>query len=503
MPTPFDSLFDPDKQGTISGFIGQAMGNPSQSQYQGQATGEAQQQIAQMMQSGMSQQQALVKFIGTPQGIQYFTAAGPDGMKQLQEFLTASTPPDPKAVGLKPGETGVISQGGKVLSGDKPLSVPTTEQQNFNYFGNLSQVPPARLKELAEAQIDPAAKNNGVKERSIDKLVADYGLDPQTGEKLKAGLVQVVQAKDQFGASTGDITLLDISDPQNVKSVLIKPVAPGAKGPNAPVSGPGVTPEVGGGTGVLPAAKGPSDPTQNKNYFGDKASMFLGAGVVPNILGAASKLSEQVDPSLIIGEGAKANDRSTQIAGVRNSLLAMEQGQGSGWGLNKATLKTYLDLVPTDGVTESPHASIQKGIRLLQRVQQEETAEEGIIANQDPNVSQAVRADASKRLAGWKSVERTLPTMDEMSKMEESIRNGTAGAPTIASGAKAIVDQAGKVLTSGKKQATEISSAVSGEDYSSMEVAALSKVDPRKLTREQQIQYRNRIQQLKAARGTQ
>jgi hypothetical protein len=500
----FSALLNPDKQGTITGFLGGMLGKPTESQYQGSAIGTAAKSISDLQAQGLSPQQAVMKFMQTPEGMDFFTANGSNSMDQLAKLISNTTPPDPKAIGLKPGETGMISQGGKPLTG--VMSVPTSDVQSFNQFMTIAGANPQRIRELADLQMDPTAKNTTAKERAIDSMVSTGAIDAATGDKLKAGTYQVIPATDNFGNTTGDVSIIDISDPKNVKNVLIRAgqggntpaPSPGTNPPavtNVPPSGPGVTPDKGAGAGVLPPTSGSSafDPDAAK-YFGNKANMFLGAGVVPNLLGAASKVSETIDPSLIIPQGATANDRKTLLDQTNNAITAMGAEAG-GFGINKATLKTFQALVPSADVTSSPHAEIQKGIRLLQKVQEEITAEEGIIKNGD--VPQQEKVAAAKRIEGWRRVERTLPSMDEMASMEKAIRNGTAGADTIASGVNTAIGAGKKAVTSATKQVDE----VAGPNFEKMDAATLQTIDPRKLSDGDKVRFRNRIQALIAEKN--
>lgn len=505
MPNAFNPLFDPGKQGTLTGFLGGLAGNPTQDQAAGSAMGDAAKQIADFQAQGASPQQAVLKFMQSPGGLDFFTANGSQSMDQLAKLIQNSTPPDPKAVSIAPGHTGVIAQGGNIIAN---ASVPTTEVQNFNTFTQLAGASPQRVRELADLQMDPTAKNTTAKERAIDSMVTDGQIDSKTGDKLKAGTYQVIPAKDNFGNTTGDVSIIDLSDPNNVKNVLIRAgqggnnPSPSAGAPSpavAPATSPGVTPQQGGGTGVLPATQGKSvfDPEASK-YFGSKSNMFLGAGAVPNLLGAASKVSETLDPSLIIPQGAVANDRKTLLDQTNNAITAMGADSG-GFGINKATLKTFQALVPSADATSSPHAEIQKGIRLLQKVNEEITAEENTVKNQNVPVSEKVAA--SKRIEGWRRVERTLPSMDEMAAMEKSIREGTAGASTIASGVQTLFGAGKKAVTAATSQASDVNNTVRGPQFESMDEAGLQTVDPRALSNPDKVRYRNRIQQLIAEKN--
>lgn len=539
---PFSALLNPDKQGTITGFLGGVLGYPTASQAGGAATGAALQELTALRQQGQSPQQALINFLQTPKGIEYFTQAGPDGLKSLTDGLAATVPPSPTVhnvpVGgqlwqtdpntqkttmignnpkiepnpvLKPGEQ-MFSPSGAPIEGASVPMQDTEAVRTFQAFATLAKLPQLEIRRLAALNADPT-KDPTEKGIAINKLVSDYGLDPQTGEKLKAGVLQIVPQKDGYGNTTGDVSLIDLSNPAGATSITIKPgqsinsPAPGVKPTsgatldNGQVATPGVTPGQGAGTGVLPPTK--VDPTQNKKYFGSMSDMFLGVGVVPHAVGAASKIGETISPDLISSEGAKANDRQTQLAHLTNTLLSMGE-VGNGFGINKSIIQSFKDLIPDPtSLFETPHSAVQKGIRLLQKVQNEISAEESASANM--SLPQSERVSSAKRAEGWRRVERAMPSMEEMGNMEAAIRNGTAGAQNLEAGAKSIFEQGKKGLASGKQQATGIANAAgidtSGDPYANMNEGQLQGIDPRSLSKPALVQYRNRIRALIAKGG--
>lgn len=548
---PFSALLNPDKQGTITGFLGGALGYPTASQAAGGATGDALKALSDLRAQGQTPQQAIIQFLQTPQGKDYFVQAGPDGLKQLTEGLQATVPPTPAVHTVAPGgqlfqagpdgKMGLVATNPKeqantvlspgqtmVDSEGKPLaSVPeagSPDVVKFKQYAQIAGLPQQEIQRLAAMQIDPS-KTPTEKATAIQKLVTDYGLDQRTGQAMLAGAIQVIPQKDSYGNTTGDVTIIDTTNPQAVQSIKINPnnsvsvsPVPGLKatpnstgiGPSgtfegasavSPSATPGITPASGAGTGVLPASK--ADPTANKQYFGDKADMFLGAGLVAHAVGAASKVGETISPELISKEGAKANDRQTQLAHLTNTLLSMGE-QGNGFGINKSIINSFKDLLPSaDSLTETPHAAIQKGIRLLQKVQIEIGAEEGAASNSA--LPQSERVASAKRAEGWRRVERALPTMEQMDNMEKAIRNGTAGALNVESGAKAIIDQGGKAVNSGKKQVQGVTDAVTSETgsdpFANMNEQQLTAINPRSLGQPALVQYRNRIRALIAKGG--
>lgn len=536
----YSAILDPNQGGTIMGAIGGLMGSPTKSQAAGSMTGQALKELGALRDQGMDNQQALLKFFQTPTGQEYFTQAGPDGLKQLTDGLSAMTPPAPTMNNVPEGGKlySTDRTGKTTLAGDNPKSYPPTalkpqeqmfdrngnklaentnvdpsllppDVRSFQYFTQIGKLPQAEIARLAGLKADPTKGGpNSVTSEAVDKLVSDYGLDARTGEAIKAGTIKIVPLKNEIGQDTGDITVYDMSNP-NAGAQLIRANRAGQSAPAAgsPTAAPlpGATPSTGAPAGVLPQvkpeAKASDIPGKNPKYFGDKASMFLGTGPVANALGAASSLSESVSPDLIIPQGAQANDRKTLINVLRSDLASMGQ-MGEGW-VNKGVIEGLLKLAPTGGVMESPHEGIQRAIRLHEHLQQEIEAQSAVYHDQTLPIEQRKKAQAI--VQGWQRVQRDLPTVDELSKMEEAIRTGKAGAPTVSGAVSAVGDIAGKAVTSVKKEIGKVQSdtgiALPGATQPNIDAITtpqdLLAIDPRGLSRENKIKYLRKVDTFK------
>lgn len=546
---PFNAFLDPSKQGTISGMIGGLMGNPTASEASGGATGQALQQLSALKDQGMSNQQALLKFFQTPQGHDYFTSAGPDGLKQLVDGLQATTAPAPTMNNIAPGGmlTATTPEGGTKTVANNPQQFPNqtlgpqdiqvngqgqklaentnlrgdtpADVKSFTFFSQLAKLPPAEIKRLAALKADPTKGGpNSVMSEAIDKLVSDYGLDAKYGEALKGGQIKVLPLKNEVGQDTGAVSIVDLTNPTGPTVQMLTPGKTPTTGV-VPSAGAGATPSSGAATGVLPAAEpvvgvdgtvSPAGPakasdiaTKNPTYFGTKASMFLASGPIASGLQAASGISEMINPKMIIPEGASAADRQTQIDTLRSDLAAMGQIGGS-MGVNKGVLEGYLKLAPTGGFAESPHQAIQKAIRLSAHIQEEIDAQSKVYENSKIPIEQ--RKNAQALIQGWQRVQRDLPTVDELSKMEEAIRNGTAGAPTISGAVKTIINAGSKALTEVKKEAGTVAQdqgiGQGAPDIDKMSTAKeLLAVDPSKLDRSGKIKLLRKLDSLRKTNG--
>ena len=535
---PFNALLDPSKQGTITGFIGGLMGNPTADQAAGSATGRALQELTALRDQGLSPQQALVKYLQTPGGIDYFSNAGPNGLKNLTDALSATTPPapmihnvpeggaligtnpqtgqpttlfqNPKTYApttLGPQDIAIDRNGNKIAENTNQKAGETpADVRSFQYFTQIAKLPPEEIQRLAAIKVDPS--KSSVSSMAIDKLVDDYGLDPRLGEALKAGSVKVLPLKNEYGQDTGDASIVDLTGANGPTVQILSAKGrrtTGADVPNTPMAG--TSPSTGAATGVLPPASTAtpsptpspmSIPEANPKYFGNKMSMFLASGPIAKGLAAASSLSESINPKLIIPEGAQAADRQVLIDTLRSDLAAMGQ-MGDGW-VNKGVLDGYLKLAPSGSMTESPHQSIQKAIRLAEHIRDEIAAQEEV--KNDPKQPIEQRKKANSLIEGWRRVQRDMPTYDELVKGEEQIRSGTAGAPTISGAVDTVVRAGSKAITEVKKEAGKVQQdqGLTSEpplNFDTMELPDLIKVDPAKLDRPSKIKLMRRLDALK------
>jgi hypothetical protein len=504
---PFETLFDPSRDGTITGFIGRAMGNRSPEQIRGEAVSTAYKKIGELQESGLSPQQAIAKFVQSPEGVNFFYR-NPDGVDALQKMILAGKAEEKKVYNLSAGGrligadgTEIASNpiqaapegpftlgpgqrrfapGGKEIASVPPESSvlkPTPQMQNFDYFTQLGNIPKEEIQSLAATQArlmaDPTNPDRSTEtERAVQQLIAKYNLDPALGAKMLAGAIKVLPQKNSYGQDTGEVTIVDLTEGSS------RTIGPKA---NAP------TPTPAGKTGVVEAPK--PEPVQlPAEYFGDKADMFLGSGIMPSLAKTVSNVGQQIDSSLITEEGAKATSRKNLVSNLRSALSSMAAA-GEGLGVNRRVIEGMLELAPSGSATETPHEAVQRGIQLLQTVQGEIAAEEEKTARED--LPKEEKVNSAKRMEGWRRIERALPTMDQMKNMEEAIRTGKAGAMTLKSTVKSTVDATKRALGTIEKEA--------GTDkFATMDRNGLIAVDVNKLSPAELVQYKRRIQALRA-----
>lgn len=521
---PFANALRPDTGG-LPGFIGGMMGVPTTAQAQGGATGSALAAIANLRANGKTTQEAAMEFFKTPAGQDFFTNAGPDGLKNLQSGLTAMQPPAPTLNNVAPGgmltstdqngNTRTVAsnpqqfpnqvlgpqdqqRGGKGellsentnIKGDEPADV-----RSFKFFTQLGKVPKDEIQRFAALKADPTPNDpNSVKNQAIQRMLDNGWIDAPLAESLRAETIQVTPLTNDFGQQTGNITVYNKAFPE-AGTRMLTPKDAGAAS-SAPIVAPGTSPSTGGAAGVLPPVKPDKSATSGNPSFGSKDNMALGASPVSKVLGAATKLSETIDPRLIIEQGAQANDRQTLLDTLRSNLQSIGTiggGMSSNKGLIEGYVRTYLD----EGfLSASPHSQVQKLIRLHENATK--NIEEESTRAKDKALPNEVRKQASETVAGWQRVLSSMPTYDTLVKQEDAIRKGTAGAPTIGGAAKTLLEGGAKALTEGKKQASDVAGVAGKVDIDKInDPKELLAIDPRTLDRQGKIKYLRKIDSLK------
>lgn len=537
----YQAILDPNQGGTIMGAIGGLMGAPTARQAQGSATGNALKELSALRDQGLPPQQALIKFLQTPGGQEFFTNAGPDGLKTLVDGLAATQPPAPTLHNLgkggqlyatQPGQTEaklvannpetfaptkagpgemLFDRNGNKLAENTNAPQDTAEIQNFKFYtSQISKLPKAEIERLALLKLDPG-KTTAATE-AIDTLVKNYGLDARTGEALKAGALSIQPILNSAGQDTGLRTIVDLTSPGGPKSMLINSqsenITPGSTPSAQPV--PGSTPASGAATGKLPAATPADVPTVNNSKttgnpsFGTKADMALGSSPVSKVLGAATKVSEAINPRLIIESGAQANDRETMLNSLRSNLQAIGT-IGGGFSSNKGLIQGYVDTYLDRGFfTSSPHSQVQKLIRLNEVANQ--NIQEETQRYNDSTQPNEVKKQAAETVAGWQRVLKSMPTYDQLISQEKAIREGKAGAPTVSGAVNTMIESGAKALTEGKRQAQEVQTAnpnmTGGTAIEAMTDQQLLQTDPRSLKREDQIKFLRRLDKMQKSRST-
>jgi hypothetical protein len=555
---PFSGAYNAalDPHGGPLGLIGGLIGSPTAGQAQGGATADALKELSALKESGLNNQQAMLKFFQSPAGHDYFSNAGPDGMKRLSDGLAQTTQPSPTMNNIAPGgmltatdqygntktaasnpqqfpnqvlgpQDQLVSGSGQTLAkNDAEKDTDTNEIKNYNFFSKLGNIPKEQLDRVAGLSKDPTDAQ--LKNQSIDQMVKLGQISQSEGDEWKSGRYSVQALPTQFGQPTG---LTIVIDNATHKTTLVRPSS--IQGPPNDLSKEapsGTLPNNGAAVGVLPAAPQPAPSTTvgpdgqpvpqsrtdvgGRAGFATKESMALGQGPIARTLGQASNLAEGISPNFIIDDGAKANDRMTALNTLRSNLQSLGTIGGGNFG-NASRIEGYVHNFLDEGFwTGSAYSQNQKLIRLHETAQQNIADENARIQSQDPSVSPEVKKQASEMVAGWERVIRSMPTYDQLLQNDANLRAGTAGAPTVEGAGKLLINSAGKLATKVQGEVGEVAKDVNipqlgggtkieepDFDLSKASPLQLQSVDPTKLSPANLIKMKQRLIQLKAARN--
>lgn len=285
------SIFEPSggtTEGSFApfGFAGRMMGIPTTGERLGVLEGQAVSDLSKLVEEGASPEQALTRYMQSPEGQKFFGAPGVNFAGTLEKFKSLVTPPPPtvlnpaqgttaQAIGrtgqpvgaplsspavphnmtVGPGQTTrAIGPGGRTLNElsapaapfNTPAGTQTTvpgapgqpsttvstapqEAQNFKIFAGLGNLTDDEFHYLARQQATPDnLRESQMKERVISQLVKEGKVDPEFARKRAAGFLEITKLKNPAGDETGQISITDMST-NPPTSVVISP-RPGVRG---------------------------------------------------------------------------------------------------------------------------------------------------------------------------------------------------------------------------------------------------------------------------------
>lgn len=456
-PTPFERLFDPDQQGTLTGFIGRAVGNNS---VVGTARGNAMSELSKLQESGLSPQQSVVKFLQTPQGMEAFHS-DPTFIQQAQEFIKAATPPTPQMHNVPEGNQ-VYSQtpGQATLAGTNPSRPKienvapghrgiqvnsdntTTDLGTQPFQTRIENVPPGNRG--IEVGGDNRTSDLGVTPpadvQSFSEMSKIAGLDPARLKEYAANKIMIANRyevkpiKNAWGEDTGGFVIEDKLTGNVVPSSKItlpngevgtNPAAGSRRNniTNEPSSfAPGITNE------HLNAATNQDGTINAAKLYDDKRTMFLGSGVNAYMLNSLGQVMRNIDPSLTDEKSEKAVRQNDYIAQLQFELHNLVSN-GGGLGIRSSVIKQASGLGPSENSWRDPKTAVTKGIQLYD-LAQTEILRDKMIINDLNGYPKEQRVDASKRVAQWEAVHSALPTRQEMVDLYNAFGSRKSGAVT-------------------------------------------------------------------------
>lgn len=473
--TPFQKLFNPDSpdnspMSNFTGMIGSAMGVPTQRdrniQYQnavGDIQSQAMSELGRLREAGMTPEQALVKFVQTPAGQQWFARSDPAAINKLAtDFLQSTRAPlQNQVVGGSlvqsnpntPGQATVLHSEPKVGIVDNTMVDERTSKPMYQGSAPIHNVGGTAIDQRTQRPIhsEPMATN---------VPAGSQAMDARTGQPMMATPTTEVQSFDHFIGFLKD-------SPDRVKQLAEYQATPSAmlatgqteRGVNELIRLGVVTPEIAkkiqsGIIEIKPVKGGVDDKdvgytildksqTGNPNYkptvimfdgaaqpgtpgpqtSRPPANMFMGAGtgagadrLIQSVAGNVSgKLGEVAGKgSDVVAQQGHMDNLSAAVAGLASAM--------PGDRMLSAQAKAWAELVPTTGLlSEPPVLAIQKAIILRNNV-------EGMIAHyiavRDGRGSHANRVDADKAITALQNVERLIPAADDMQRQLQIARKG-------------------------------------------------------------------------------
>lgn len=456
-PTPFERLFDPDQQGTLTGFVGRAMGNNS---VVGTARGNAMSELSKLQESGLTPQQSIVKFLQTPQGMEAFHS-DPSFIQQAQEFVKAATPPNPQlhnvpegnqVYATTPGQAGIAGTNPSrpkiesVAPGHRGVQVnsdnTTTDLGTQPFQTRIENVPPGNRgisvngnNSTSDLGVTPPADV-----QSFTQMATIAGLDPKrlqeyAGNKIMiANRYEVKPIKNAWGEDTGGFVIEDKLTGNVVPSSKV--LLPNGEVGDNPAAGsrrnnitnepssfaPGISNE------QLSKATNADGTINAAKLYDDKRTMFLGSGVNAYMLNTLGQVMRNIDPSLTDEKSEKAVRQNDYIAQLQYELHNLVSN-GGGLGIRSSVIKQASGLGPSENSWRDPKTAVTKGIQLYD-LAQTEILRDKMIVNDLNGYPKEQRVDASKRIAQWEAVHATLPTRKEMVDLFNAFGSRQSGAVT-------------------------------------------------------------------------
>lgn len=483
-PTPFENVFNPDQDGTLTGLLGRAFGNQSPA---GTARGAAMENLSKLLQqNGGSPEQAIVQYLSSPQGIESFHR-DPNLIQSLGQWKQSVTPPMPQTTVAGPGSdvfqttpTGGTNRVGgvepltqntivpndselfagpgrgdprqvarnapnkqfqKLGPGDRGVSFDpnsgdvvdkgdqaTQTVQDFKYFQSLSQLPPDKLAVIATGHQAVQGRYHVTPITDPYSGAQSYVVtDTRTGE---------TQASSLMRGANGEVTPNPAAQPTYNQPMLGQPREK-----------------------VLNSSMGDGQVDLNKLLADDKASMFLGTGTNSWLINTMGQITRNIDPRITDPEAEKAVRRNDYLAQLQYSLHNVQQN-GGGLGVRSDTIKRASQLAPDANSWRDPKSSVQQGIQLYDFARHEyDTA---VNDTKDLRLPLEERKKSGGRMRMWQDVLDTLPQRSQMVEMFNRFPKGEAGAVTTPDVIRSGINMGGSAVSTATDTAKTIYNGVRG-----------------------------------------
>lgn len=522
MPEPrsgMERLFDSSYPGSVFGALGSAFGNRSQAQYSGDVNGQAMANLAQLREQGLPPEQAIMKFIQSPEGQKWMGSGAADVKGTLDMFVKQTLPqPDvatstpaggkttfsspvtnqpTRTITNAPNETQNFNNGVPMINnipagasqtnttpgGTTRQGQPTTDLQNFTGFAALSNMEPDAIRELATYQAMPQdMRAQKMQERALYALVNSGKLDAETAQKLIGGLLTLQEGTNQMGEKNGTFFVIDKTQMGPNGNPVVNVITPrGGQQPGTGIRMPGQPGQQGGAPGG-PAANGPIDqgprikvprdalkPDGSIDWskVDDKNTMFLGSSVSSTLTSGVSRLFEMVDPALDQKTGIADNSRAiNRQMGAQNQLRQAIVGlteNSTNLGTPKAIIESAQNLVeglPGTGGNASQFMPASPKAQMEHAIQLHTMLSNAM--QSDMNIYNAANSPKEQkqkaygRLTAYQRILDALPDPDVQKQLLQDYLAGNSGNQGLLPTAKNLLDAGRKAFTSTTQQAQDV-----------------------------------------------
>lgn len=433
----FNAFLDPSQQ-NVFGFIGRLTGQPTREEFwaqrQGQAAHAGAAGLAERIKRGMPPQQAVVDFINSPEGVDFFTTV-PNAADEIKNQLALMVSQPQDMINVAPGGT-VFDPN----TGQPAFNNPTTELQDFTGLAEVAQLDKDTTAQLAHSLLISKQTGNLTQTQQATQNLVTRGLiSPEMKDKIDAGVVQVQPVLDPSGRTTGHV-IIDLTDPTTPQVVM-----PGSGLSRVPVQpgDPSYAP------GVADDGYDPDAPTEGGFYlsqFPNPADIVEGAGMIPAMTETLGGLAEVFVPGAT-GWGSDASKKRRALNQIRNDARSLKQ---SGRYLKDDI--AVLDSVLPSTKTFTSESYTQAAESLISyRIFLEDRAVKATAEYNDPNSTGEARGKAKLELIDIEKAMSNVPTVDQLQakigELKEKYRNTS---PAL-EGIKDIMQSGSEVEQKGKE----------------------------------------------------
>lgn len=423
---PFSSALFASDSGGLPGLIGMLTGAPTRQEMAQNKASEGQRQgfvgLQKRIASGMSPQAAVVDFMQSPEGQQFFTSSQ-DPIGALKGYLqTTQTAPDKFSL-ASPGQT-VFNE----TQGTLGQHLPGAEASNVQDLATMADYTPAQTRQVADAMLQQkgAGPNGTEAERGFKTLVDQKLISPEMAAKMTSGVVSIKPTNDSLTGLPNGYIMVDMSDflttqnPADIHTTILGANNGGANGDGGQDLAQNTAPEVPGDI-IFASGLG-------------KAGAALG--------GVGGSLDADLSAPVL-------NKSRNQLATIFSDVTNLN-------GVSKqlaSEVKFFTDMVDASGLTSNPGDQYQ-ALTNLHEIVDRRMAAAGVTLH-DPQAPKEIRNDSAKELYLLRKLKRDMPSQEALDSSYAKYQGGEGTIPDMirqgAGKVGKVVDSIGNALTAGKE----------------------------------------------------